>query len=1288
MSSKSPSFLSKFRKHKSPPASTDNPGSSIDSSTNVDNYVESAYIEGQRTAEHEFGKKVKHYGFGFSQTPKSPQIATDTRGGSSVESTPTKPTKVIAASSVGKVITTPPKVNYRPVDRDRAGDFSNDKKPIDETVVDSGAVYVHHAPQYADDASRRQGTGYFFDPSDTQGGYYRQRSTSDKEAAARAEATQAKLDARPNLKTVPSAYREQAETEAAARDEAEKKNAFKADTKESKDDDSVSTASATPEPNESHTLDPAQEHLNNKSVFNSEGVNTAIGAGATAGAAASKNSKNRNTYDGISPDLTVWDEEDNQYPGQVGGEATSPENASTTALKSPTSEYPGATVGPANDSHKARKTGVLAAAATATAKAAKKLSGSGSTKTPEIDQAYEQGITSASYDAGHEAGLSTGADRREVSSGAFVKHDSTSQSGYFGDSSKTLDPKKPELETDVVGDSQPGILGGAASAIGAVGTAAVGALGFKSNNPQDDTTINAAYEAGKNKATKEHFEQLGSVAGSDDKTRSTEETGSIGKPVSVTDSTSTDKSSSKSGLFAGVVGAAAGALGYKVADADDKPAQKDGDLTNKDAFSTNTGNSAIGSTNTTDVAAPTGNNVSSREPLGATVGGAAPSGLSGKPFNKDFDALDGDDLTIKQFYDSGYSRGIQDSNTKSSTVSGSTKVPSSLVVEVIGVDDKKVAAKLAKKASKELAAQGIDLSSGKLVVNADTKEVYKLDGDFSSQASTSPVEDKSYQDSHPAAASTVPRSAAVGGAGVAAGTAFAGLHGEDKAQNYDGAIQPPSSSLNPKEDADTKSYDGVVTPPKNYANVDELPVASEKSRAVSGIGSGSTSKEPKLEQSSPQDSDIVVTVQGCDDSVAGEVANRVVNALKGKPEVLARVKEIRIDALSGLVRDENGAVVLENFGESKPGKETAGVFGAGALGGGALGAAGSGPKSGALGGAALGAAGSGPKSGAKTGPSGAASGPSAATSTGSKGSAASANVTQPLDAEVSQPSPGVVKLPVTRETTRSAQPGPGGIRSTGTTTGAGAGTAGAAGTGSATAAIAAATAADKIGATGASTGTKTGNDIISTSAASSKPGISDPEEIAQIIGAAGAAGVVAGAASHESSGSKGSSGALGGGFLGGILGGSLFKSKEVPSSEKSVESGEVISTTNTKNSDLYNSNSSSTSVEDPSANYRYGKASGVTTGTDPRSINDIELEIVGASKDTESQLQKEKLAYLQQHIELIPVDTRKVIFDAKTGIAFDGAGNQISELSTQKSYSFDRKVNSKNQLNMPGSFFY
>ena len=73
----------------------------------------------------------------------------------------------------------------------------------------------------------------------------------------------------------------------------------------------------------------------------------------------------------------------------------------------------------------------------------------------------------------------------------------------------------------------------------------------------------------------------------------------------------------------------------------------------------------------------------------------------------------------------------QDKNIESveevSAAESRTSNKDDLVVEVIGIEDREEALNTAKKASKKLDAKGVDLTTGKLVINANTKEIYKAE---------------------------------------------------------------------------------------------------------------------------------------------------------------------------------------------------------------------------------------------------------------------------------------------------------------------------------------------------------------------------------------------------------------------------------------------------------------------------------------------------------------------------------------------------------------------------------
>lgn len=274
-------------------------------STHDKQIIESAYIEGQRKAERETGKKVDSYGFiggskskhdivqqaylegkNFFHREKHQKTEnSSSHGHGSHEGTTGTGHEgithgagpgVVASSSVGRVLTSPPSVKRQPVEKDKGGDFANEKQPIHDTVViDPGSKGLHKNanPAYADDANVSKGAGYFFDPKDTQGGGYRDYRGDH------IEATEAKLDKNRNLKTVPLAYQEQEEQE--KHEEEIKDQVYlkgkKQGTEEVKDqpEDSLNQPSLTLQDKNESNVDSSEEHDKNRSAYNTSGISTA-----------------------------------------------------------------------------------------------------------------------------------------------------------------------------------------------------------------------------------------------------------------------------------------------------------------------------------------------------------------------------------------------------------------------------------------------------------------------------------------------------------------------------------------------------------------------------------------------------------------------------------------------------------------------------------------------------------------------------------------------------------------------------------------------------------------------------------------------------------------------------------------------------------------------------------------------------------------------------------------------------------------------------------------------------
>lgn len=138
-------------------------------------------------------------------------------------------------------------------------------------------VIENDRPSYSDDASKKEGTGVFFDPRDTQGGVYGHNNGGEM-----SEATKAELNRQRNLKTHPSAYYEeqrQKEQQNSVIDDI-KNSAYNEGqaqgSRDAKAEQYQKDQSAQESGQESSKYnDPEKEHAKNKSAWNRDGVTTA-----------------------------------------------------------------------------------------------------------------------------------------------------------------------------------------------------------------------------------------------------------------------------------------------------------------------------------------------------------------------------------------------------------------------------------------------------------------------------------------------------------------------------------------------------------------------------------------------------------------------------------------------------------------------------------------------------------------------------------------------------------------------------------------------------------------------------------------------------------------------------------------------------------------------------------------------------------------------------------------------------------------------------------------------------
>ena len=214
-------------------------------SAHEEEIVHKAYLEGKKKAEHDGHSKTLNvsgttvgdyqdrsviqqaYDEGHSKGKNSSsknsavdQAYYEGKSQGYADNTSSSDPSVVATTSVGKVLSTPPKVNRKPVERE-TGDFANQKNPTDKDVVNdpeasvpgvahntsttkntaqnSTGIEKNSNPIYTDESEVKEGTGYYYNPKDTQGGIY-----NNKGASNYSEATKATLPVHRNLKTEPT----------------------------------------------------------------------------------------------------------------------------------------------------------------------------------------------------------------------------------------------------------------------------------------------------------------------------------------------------------------------------------------------------------------------------------------------------------------------------------------------------------------------------------------------------------------------------------------------------------------------------------------------------------------------------------------------------------------------------------------------------------------------------------------------------------------------------------------------------------------------------------------------------------------------------------------------------------------------------------------------------------------------------------------------------------------------------------------------------------------------------
>lgn len=222
---------------------------------------------------------------------------------------------------------------------------------------------------------------------------------------------------------------------------------------------------------------------------------------------------------------------------------------------------------------------------------------------------------------------------------------------------------------------------------------------------------------------------------------------------------------------------------------------------------------------------------------------------------------------------SGSSR---DKNTAGNV--NSTQTTARPIVEVIGISNRGQAEKVAYQATRSLAKRGEDLLDGKIVINAKTKEVSKVpfgSGDLPSDKSAA---------RHPIGAST--------------------------------SSQPkPSASFNsPERDVDPndfhRQHEKVKEKLEEYADeglLGNVPGDGELEPNITGSTAAGTKPKPTHGENFTSVS--VVGVEGTEK--ARSIASGAVSALKGRPDVLSSVNELKVNAQTGAITDEKGQFLAQ-----------------------------------------------------------------------------------------------------------------------------------------------------------------------------------------------------------------------------------------------------------------------------------------------------------------------------------------------------------------------------------------
>ncbi|KAI5951672.1 hypothetical protein KGF54_004747 [Candida jiufengensis] len=265
-----------------------------------------------------------------------------------------------------------------------------------------------------------------------------------------------------------------------------------------------------------------------------------------------------------------------------------------------------------------------------------------------------------------------------------------------------------------------------------------------------------------------------------------------------------------------------------------------------------------------------------------------------------------------------------------------------LVVEVVGIEDKVEALRTARNASKKLDERGVDLTSGKLIIDANNREIYKEE-----YVSEREIPSQGYSGSSGAAPEVLGQSRAAGftqgtqpnfgttghndtsyrGDGVGKRTEVEpetlgqtraagftqGTHQHQPNTQYEGEGVGQRTTLGAGQGNHTGSQTAG-----NHTNESEIAKQRlhEAARNKAGLTAGTSSTNhqgtsPSSKSTSGtknHDDEIFVNVKGIkDNALATKIARAAVARLqKTHGSVISKVKELQVDASSGIVRDEHG----------------------------------------------------------------------------------------------------------------------------------------------------------------------------------------------------------------------------------------------------------------------------------------------------------------------------------------------------------------------------------------------